>query len=211
MKRILYLALLAAGLTILCASAVVPRKKAFVYDGLIISAAREHIMDWETIAADKKLSYVYFEIPYPACDTSILRENALGAQARGLKTGICFTFTDSLKTVSDVVNHLGSLPKEISQIAPMISIPEGRTFERRTLHRWMQIWANVLKKHYGEQPILKATRENCKDYLAPVLTSTYRICLVFPEYGGSYMLQNPEPYHTSDPELKAFACRVFPE
>ena len=96
-------------------------------------------------------------------------------------------------------------------MSPMVSVPQDRSFERKILHRWIQIWANVLNKHYGEQPILKANRENCKDYLAPVLTSTYRICLAFPEYGGSYMMQNPEPYATTDRELIAYPCRVMPE
>ena len=93
----------------------------------------------------------------------------------------------------------------------MISVPEGRSFERRTLHRWIQVWANILKKRHEEQPILKANRENTKDYLAPVLTSTYKICLVFPEYGGSYMMQNTEPYTTQDAELVAYPCRIVPE
>lgn len=209
MKRILILALLAS--TVLCASAATPKKKAFVYDGLILSPRTEHVLDWEKIAADKHVTYVYFEIPFPACDTALLRRNVEEAAAHGLKTGMCFTFTDSLQTVSGVIGHLRRIPKEFSQMSPMVSVPQDRSFERKTLHRWIQIWANVINKHYGEQPILKANRENCKDYLAPVLTSTYRICLVFPEYGGSYMMQNPEPYATTDPELTAYACRVVPE
>ena len=211
MKRILYIALLATSLLALCASAAVPKKKAFVYDGLLLSSVKEHVLDWEKLAADKKIGYVYFEVPFPVCDTAILRENVIKAREHGLKTGMCFTFTDSLQNVIDILDHLLTVPKSLNQISPMISVPDGRTFDRRILHRWIQVWANVLKKHYGEQPILKADRENTKDYLAPVLTSTYRICLVFTEYGGSYMMQNPEPYPTADPELKAFACRVFPE
>ena len=209
MKRILFITLLIT--TVICASAAVPKKKAFVYDGLILSPITEHVLDWEKLAADKHVTYVYFEIPFPACDTTMLRENVVKAQEQGLKTGVCFTYTDSLQTVNGILDHLRGIPRDISQISPIISVPDTRTFDRKILHRWIQVWANVIKKHYGEQPILKANRENCKDYLAPVLTSTYRICLVFPEYGGSYMMQNPEPYANSDPELKAYACRVVPE
>ena len=209
MKRILFITLLVT--TVICASAAVPKKKAFVYDGLILSPKTEHVLDWEKLAADKHVTYVYFEIPFPACDTTMLRENVEKAQAQGLKTGVCFTYTDSLQTVNSILDHLRGIPRDLSQISPIISVPDTRTFDRKILHRWIQVWANVIKKHYGEQPILKANRENTKDYLAPVLTSTYRICLVFPEYGGSYMMQNPEPYSTADPELTAFACRVVPE
>ena len=211
MKRILLSALLILGITALCASAAVPKKKAFVYDGLILSNAKEQVLDWEKIAADKHITYVYFEIPFPSCDTAILRKNVMEARAQGLKTGMCFSFTDSLQTVNGIVGHLRRIPASFSEVAPMISVPQERAFERTVIHRWIQIWANVLKRHYGEQPILKANRENCKDYLAPVLTSTYRICLVFTDPSGSYMLQNPEPYPTADPELKAYACRIFPE
>lgn len=208
MKRILFIALC---LSLLCSSTAVPKKKAFVYDGLILSSVKEHVLDWEKLAADKKVTYVYFEIPFPACDTAVLRENVAGARAHGLKTGMCFTFTDSLQNVNSILEHLGMVPRELSELAPMISIPDGSSFERRALHRWIQVWANVLKKQYGEQPVLKANRENCKDYLAPVLTSTYRICLVFPEYGGSYMMQDTAPYPTPDAELVAYPCRVVPE
>ena len=207
MKRILFIAL-CVSLLCLCASAAVPKKKAFVYDGLILSAVTEHVLDWEGLAADKKLEYVYFEIPFPACDTAVLRENVAGARAHGLKTGMCFTFTDSLQSVNGILDHLGMIPRELSELAPMISLPDGCSFERRALHRWIQVWANVLKKSYGEQPVLKANRENCKDYLAPVLTSTYRICLVFPEYGGSYMMQNTTPYPTPDAQLVAYPCYI---
>ena len=209
MKRILILALLAT--TVLCASAATPKKKAFVYDGLILSSKTEHVLDWEKIASDKHVTYVYFEIPFSACDSAILRRNVEEAAAHGLKTGMCFTFTDSLQTVSGVIGHLRRIPKEFSQMSPIISVPQDRTFERKTLHRWIQIWANVINKHYGEQPILKANRENTKNYLAPVLTSTYRICLVFTDPSGSYMLQNPEPYKTSDLELIAYPCCIVPE
>ena len=209
-KRILYIALLATSLIALCASAVAPKMK-FVYDGLILSTAKEHVLDWGKLAADKKVTYVYFEVPFPLCDTAMLKKNVRQAREYGLKTGVCYSFTDSLQNVIDILDHLLTIPTDVSQIAPMISIPEGRTFERRALHRWIQIWANVLKKHFGEQPILKATRENCKDYLAPVLTSTYRICLVFTDPSGSYMLQSPEPYPTPDLGLVAHPCRVMPE
>ena len=210
MKRILNIALLATCLIALCASAAAPKKK-FVYDGLILSTAKEHVLDWDKLAADKKVTYVYFEIPFPVCDTAILKENVQQAQDHGIKTGVCYTFTDSLQNVIDILDHMLTVPKDISQITPMIAVPEGRTFDRRTLHRWIQVWANILKKRHDEQPILKANRENCKDYLAPVLTSTYRICLVFSEVKGSYMLQNPEPYPTPDADLVAYPCRVFPE
>lgn len=208
MKRILFLTLL---VTVLCAFTAAPKKKAFVYDGLILSLKTEHVLDWEKLAADKHIGYVYFEVPFPACDTAMLRENVVKAQAQGIKTGMCFTFTDSLKTVNQILGHLRSVPRGLSEISPMVSVPDGISFDRRTLHRLIQIWANIIKKHYGEQPILKANRENTKDYLAPVLTSTYRICLVFPEYGGSYMMQNTEPYKTPDPDLIAHACRIVPE
>ena len=210
MKRILYIALLATCLIALCASAAAPKKK-FVYDGLILSSVKEHVLDWEKLAADKNITYVYFEIPFPVCDTAILRENVVAARAHGIKTGVCYTFTDSLQNVIDILDHMLTVPKDITQITPMISVPEGRSFERRTLHRWIQVWANILKKRHEEQPILKANRENTKDYLAPVLTSTYKICLVFPEYGGSYMMQNTEPYTTQDAELVAYPCRIVPE
>ena len=211
MKRLVYIVLAALCLGCICASAAVPRKKAFVYDGLILSAASRSAVDWDRIAADKKIGYVYFEIPFPASDTAALRQNVLAAQARGLKTGMCFTFTDSLQKVSAVLDHLGSVARELSEVSPMISIPEGGSFERRTLHRWIQVWANVINRRYGEQPVLKANREDCKDYLAPVLTSTYRICLVFTEPAGSYMLQSPERYKSEEPGLVAYPCRVMPE
>ena len=209
--RLVFLTLLAFCLTALCASGAGPKKKAFVYDGLILSSAKEHIIDWESLAADKHLGYVYFEVPCPVSDTALLRENVALAQAKGLKTGMCFTFTDSLFNLSDILDHLLSVPGELSQISPMISVPQDRSFERSIIHRRIQIWANVLKKHYGEQPIIKANRENCKDYLAPVLTSTYRICLVFTDPSGSFMLQHPNPYPTSDADITAYPCRVMPE
>lgn len=210
-KSIFLTLLLAASITTLCASSAAPKRKAFKYDGLILHSAKEHIMDWESIAANKQLNYIYFEIPFPACDTAALRKNVQKAQDLGLKTGMCFTFTDSLKSISGVLDHLRSIPRELSQLAPMISVPQDRGFERQLIHRWIQIWANVLNRNYGEQPILKADREDCKNYLAPVLTSTYRICLVFTESGGSYMLQHPEPLQVSDSLLIAFPCRVETE
>lgn len=211
MKHLFRFILLAAGISVLCASTTVARKKAFAYDGLILSFTKEHVLDWERLSADKRLGYVYFEIPCPACDTALLRENVLQARARGLKTGMCFTFTDSLLNVNEILGHLLSVPMDLSEVSPMISVPQERSFERSIIHRRIQIWANVLKKNYGEQPILKASRENCKDYLAPVLTSTYRICLVFTDPSGSYMLQHPNPYSTPDTDLTAYPCRVTAE
>ena len=210
-KSIFFAILLAAGVAVLCASTAAPKKKAFKYDGLILRSVQEHVLEWDGIAADKHLSYVYFEVPFPAGDTALLRKNIQGAQAHGLKTGMCFTFTDSLRHVSDVLDHLLGVPGDLCEMSPMISIPTERKFERRVIHRWIQIWANVLNRNLGEQPILKADREDCKDYLAPVLTSTYRICLVFADPSGSYMLQHPEPLQVSDSLLIAFPCRVETE
>ncbi len=210
-KSIFFAILLAAGVAVLCASTAAPKKKAFKYDGLILRSVQEHVLDWDGIAADKHLSYVYFEVPFPAGDTALLRKNIQGAQAHGLKTGMCFTFTDSLRHVSDVLDHLLGVPWDLCEMSPMISIPTERKFERRVIHRWIQIWANVLNRNFGEQPILKSSREDCKDYLAPVLTSTYRICLVFSDPSGSFMLQHPNPYPTPDADITAYPCRVMPE
>ena len=209
-NKLIFIVLLATSLILLCASGTGPKKKAIVYDGLILSLQTEHVLDWEQIASDKHIRFVYFEIPFPACDTAVLRENVALAQAHGLNTGMCFTFTDSLQNVNGVLDHLGGISKGFSQITPMIAVPTGRTFDRRVIHRWIQIWANILSHNYGEQPILKATREICKEYLAPVLTSTYRICLVSAE-NAPYMTQHPNPRQTSDPDLIAYPCRSVPE
>ena len=209
-RNILFATLLAVSLTVLCASSAAPKKK-FKYDGLILCPTTEHVFDWDRIAADKDVKYVYFEIPYPMCDTALLRENVAEARSHGLKTGMCFDFTDSLQKVTPLFEHFRSVPKDLSQISPMISVPEGSSFERSVIHKWIQIWGNVIKSIYGEQPILKANREDCKDYLAPVLTSTYRICLVFPEAGGSYMIQNPAPISTYDPAVIAYPCLTVPD
>ncbi len=166
------------------------------YDGIVISGALENVLDWESISSDKKIKYVYFDIQVDSAslaDTSAIIKNVSLAREKGLKTGMSFVFNDAVKSVYWIKEYLTTISPKNSDITPIVAIPEESGYDRKVVHRYAQVWANVLKKFYGEDPILRASRDDCRAYLAPVLTTHYRICLLSDEPFG-YMIQHTKPY-----------------
>lgn len=211
-KTILLVALSAT--TILLTSAKPKPKQIAGYDGITVTGALENVLDWDAISSDKKIKYVYFDIQVDSAslaDTSAIVKNVSLAREKGLKTGMSFVFNDKFKSVYWIKEYLTAISPKNSDIAPIVAIPEESGYDRRIVHRYAQIWANVLKKFYGEDPILRASRDDCRAFLAPVLTTHYRICLLSDEPFG-YMIQHTKPYERSiGKRVKAFATFVTGE
>ena len=109
-----------------------------------------------------------------------------------------------MKSVYWIKEYLTTKTTKNSDITPIVAIPEESGYDRKVVHRYAQVWANVLKKFYGEDPILRASRDDCRAYLAPVLTTHYRICLLSDEPFG-YMIQHTKPYdRTLGTGIRAF-------
>ena len=188
--------LVALGAAVILTSARPKPKHIAGYDGIVISGALENVLDWESISSDKKIKYVYFDIQVDSAslaDTSAIIKNVSLAREKGLKTGMSFVFNDAVKSVYWIKEYLTTISPKNSDITPIVAIPEESGYDRKVVHRYAQVWANVLKKFYGEDPILRASRDDCRAYLAPVLTTHYRICLLSDEPFG-YMIQHTKPY-----------------
>lgn len=209
MKRLVSLLAAAA---LLCASA--PLKEAPAYDGLRIAGADRQMVGWAALKArDANVRYVYLDVPAMAEDEAyakaseklfgsssgpaevsdpILEHNLRSALEQGLEVGLCFPFVDTLSRVFIIRAMLTDIPAELNTLAPMIHIPANESMDRRTVHHRLQLWSEVLNKFYSKKPVFNATREVCKGYLAPVLSTNYPICLTHPE--GPGMRQYPTPY-----------------
>ena len=207
--------LVALTATVLLLTSAKPKPKGTAsYDGITVSGALEKVLDWDSITEDKKIKYVYFDITVDStalADTSSIVKNVSLAREKGLKTGMSFVFNDKYKSVYWIKEYLTVISPKNSDIAPIIAIPEESGYDRRVVHRYAQIWANVLKKFYGEDPILRASRDDCRAFLAPVLTTHYRICLLSDEPFG-YMIQHTKPYERIlGTDIKAFPTFVTGE
>ena len=126
-----------------------------------------------------------------AAADSMLVRNMRAATEHGLGVGLCFPFVDTLSRVMVIRTMLRDIPVNLSTIAPMIDLPRDESMDTHIVHRRIQIWSNALETSYNDKPVLKATREVCKGYLAPVLSTIYPICLVHPD--GPGMRQYPTP------------------
>ncbi len=216
-----YLILFAAIMGTVALDAATPRKGAAPYDGLRISGASAQMIDWQAVKNDGNVKYVYLDVPVSAvgaafvkarktlglptdseadiavataaeaADTTLIR-NMRAAREAGLGVGLCFSFVDTLSRSFVIRTMLRNIPAGLSTKAPMIDIPASEAQDRSIMHRRLQIWTNALNAAYGSKPVLMATREVCKAYLAPVLSTIYPICLVHPE--GPGMRQYPTPY-----------------
>lgn len=218
-------------------SPVTPSVAASPYDGLLVMGAESHLVDWASVARDKRVKYVYLNVPsapeaaylkarkllgldtpehhvgnpvgvgpvikspeeISAAADSMLVDNMRAAVAHGLEVGLCFPFVDTLSRVMVIRTMLRDIPVTLSTIAPMIDLPGDEAMDSHLVHRRIQIWSHALETSYKSKPVLKASREVCKSYLAPVLSTIYPICLVHPD--GPGMRQYPSPYTGGIPVL----------
>lgn len=228
MKRLLPAIILALLCAAPLTQAATPVKGGTPYDGLRISGACSILIDWQAVRHDASVRYVYLDVPASAIDAayvkarnilglptgsetdaaiqaasteadSMLVRNMRAAHEAGLEVGLCFPFADTLSRSFIIRTMLRNIPAGLSSKAPMISIPAGEKEDRTVMHRRLQIWTNALDGFYGRKPVLMATREVCKAYLAPVLSTIYPICLVHPE--GPGMRQYTSPYPKAIPVL----------
>ncbi len=224
MKRLLILIAAIMSATVL--NAATPRKGTAPYDGLRISGASAQMIDWQAVRSDSNVKYVYLDVPVSAVDAAFVKArktlglptdgeadvaiaaaaeaadsmlvcNMRAAREAGLGVGLCFSFVDTLSRSFVIRTMLRNIPAGLSTKAPMIDIPASESQDRSVMHRRLQIWTNALNGAYGHKPVLMATREVCKAYLAPVLSTIYPICLVHPEGPGMRQYPDTGSGHTS--------------
>jgi lysozyme len=139
------------------------------YDGIDISKHQGRI-DWETVAQDKDIKFVYIKATEGSSVVDKLyAKNVREARAAGLKVG-SYHFFRGYKTASEQFEIFKKYVKKKEQdLIPMVDVEEtgNRYVERNRLQKNLQEFMELVKREYGKYPLLYSQYHFYNERLAP--------------------------------------------
>ena len=164
---------------------VAPRDTTAPYDGIDISSHQGDI-DWGKVTADKSIRFVYIKATEGATYSSPhYGYNVTMARRHGLLVGSYHYFTPT-SNVHDQFRNFSRLAAASSQdLIPMIDVELNGDWSRNQLVDSVRLFADMVKQHYGVQPMIYSTMAFYNRWLAPYFNN-------YPLYIGRYSDAEPD-------------------
>ncbi len=154
------------------------------YDGIDLSS-HQGLVDWEKVAADDQITFVYIKATEGATYHSPHYDyNVRHARAVGLAVGSYHYFTTTASVDKQVENFVRHATPDTQDLIPMIDVENVGSFTRRQLIDSVLVMARRLEDFYGKKPVIYSMATFYNTYLAPQLNE-------YPLYLGRY--SNAEP------------------
>ena len=145
------------------------------YNGIDVSKHQGRI-DWERVAADKKIQFVYIKATEGATHVDKAYERNI-AQARraGLKVGSYHFFTSYKSARAQFDNFKRYVDKDEQDLLPMVDVEEAgnRGARRSVLQAHLQEFMDLVRGEYGKYPLLYSQYKFYNTLLAPEFNRYY--------------------------------------
>lgn len=124
------------------------------YDGIDVSDHQKRI-DWEEVAKDKNIKYVYIKATEGATYVSNLyRYNLEQARKHGIKVG-SYHFLRTGSRIMDQFNNFKRVVKKGEQdLLPLIDVEVRQGWTNQQLRDSVKAFADLIEDHYGCRPMI---------------------------------------------------------
>ena len=132
-----------------------------VYDGIDVSAHQGSI-NWEKVATDKKIKFVYIKATEGATFVdSHYKMNVKGARENGLKVG-SYHYLRNTSPIKKQFEHFSSVVDKNSQdLIPMVDVEDNVSKDG------IMLFCKLVKERYGKKPVIYGTNRSYNTYCAP--------------------------------------------
>ena len=145
-----------------------------IYHGIDVSNHQGRI-DWKTVSKDENVQFVYIKATEGATYVSpSFESNIKEARKAGMKVG-CYHFLRATSYIHDQFKNFTEYCKQEEQdLAPLIDIEVKGKWTPQELVDSLQLFADMLEKHYGRRPVIYTSSNFYNKYLT-VQFSSYEL------------------------------------
>lgn len=138
------------------------------YNGIDVSH-HQGIIDWEQVAKDRDIQYVYIKATTGTTGTdTCYAYNNKNARKNGLLVGAYHYFTANGSAHAQFLHFIEVAPKENQNLIPMVDV-------EALLNKWtiqqvqdsLQVFMDLCKNYYGRFPMIYGTQRSYNTYCAP--------------------------------------------
>lgn len=137
-----------------------------IYHGIDVSNHQGRI-DWNTVSKDENVQFVYIKATEGATYVSpTFESNIREARKAGMKVG-CYHFLRATSYIHDQFKNFTDYCKQEEQdLAPLIDIEVKGRWTPAQLVDSLQLFADMLEKHYGRRPVIYTSANFYNKYLS---------------------------------------------
>lgn len=131
------------------------------YQGIDVSNHQGKI-DWEKVATDKNIQFVYIKATEGATyiDKSYER-NITEARKNGFKVGSYHFLRNTSPVISQFKNFKNEAKRDFQDLIPMLDVEELVSKDS------IRLFCKLVKDHYGKKPVIYGTNKSYNLYCAP--------------------------------------------
>ena len=136
---------------------VPPRNQGAQYDGIDISSYQGYI-DWAKVSSDKDIRFVYIKATEGATYRSPhYAHNITQARRYGLLVG-SYHYLTSTSSIDEQFNNFSTYAlRDVQDLLPMLDVEVRGTWSRSQLIDSVDKFCDLVKDHYGVQPMIYST------------------------------------------------------
>ena len=136
---------------------VPPRNQGAQYDGIDISSYQGYI-DWAKVSSDKDIRFVYIKATEGATYRSPhYAHNITQARRYGLLVG-SYHYLTSTSSIDEQFNNFSTYAlRDVQDLLPMLDVEVRGTWSRSQLIDSVERFCDLVKDHYGVQPMIYST------------------------------------------------------
>jgi len=147
-----------------------PSRQAMLdYDGIDVSH-HQKIIDWERVAADTCVKFVYIKATEGSTYIDSLYDiNIMGARSCGIPAGSYHYLTSASAIKSQFANFSSKAVAEMQDLLPMIDVEEEgvKGWSREQLQDSLALFVKLCENYYGKAPLIYSYSKFYNQYLAP--------------------------------------------
>ncbi|MBP5259958.1 MAG: glycosyl hydrolase family 25 [Paludibacteraceae bacterium] len=139
------------------------------YNGIDVSH-HNGIINWERVARDEKIQYVYIKATEGASFHDMLyRRNLTKSRKNGLKAGSYHYFSMHSTPEEQFENIRKHIKAEEQDLIPAIDVEHLKRYDPQEVRGRVLELARLMERHYGQKPLIYANVYDYRTYLAPEL------------------------------------------
>ena len=160
------------------------------YNGIDVSH-HNGIINWERVARDEKIQYVYIKATEGASFHDVLyRRNLTKARKNGLKAGSYHYFSMHSSPEEQFENIRRHIKPEEQDLIPAIDVEHLKKQNPQEVRQRVLELARLMERHYGQKPLIYANVHDYQTYLTPDLDE-YPLFLAHYNLVASSVRKNP--------------------
>ena len=123
-------------------------------DGIDVSD-HQHTIDWDAVARDKRVQYVYIKATEGATYTSrVYRYNLEHARRVGIKVGSYHFLRTGSRIRDQFDNFTRAVKKHEQDLLPLIDVEVRQGWTNQQVRDSVKLFADLCEQHYGVRPMI---------------------------------------------------------